>query len=282
MEIHNYRFVCKLFVLGFVCSIHILVAQIEPDSLSKDSVPVSRSAENKDLPPDTINSKRYSTENSHKFDILFTRGFLVTTNQPSQDTVPINAARSGSNVLSMGFNIPLTYRYSIDIQPGVAFFRLYFEQKDSKRFPTDSTGYISQKLRASYLELPICFRVNLGFMEKNQKRVPITFIQVGGSAGLRLGSSYKFRFKDANNVEQTIKYPFVEGLEPLRYTVFGRVVYKGIGLNIMYRLSQVFRSNLGYGHSRNDIQYLAPRIDENSSRFYPRLADLEFGITIVI
>jgi hypothetical protein len=263
---------CTLFCF----SVSVLCAQQEEDKVQTDR------ERDKETQLEKITRTPFSTQNNQRFDFLFTRGFLINTNASDMDSVPVNAARSGTNTLAMGFNFPISPRVSIDVQPGIAFFRLYFEQRDEKRFPTDSGGYEYQKMRASYLELPVCIRINVGFTEKNEKRVPVSFIQLGGSAGLRVGSSYKFRFRDANEVQQTLKYHFVEGLEPLRYTVFGRFVYKSIGLNIMYRFNDIFTTKQGYGFTRNDITYRAPRTDPNSTRLFPKMSDIEFGITIMI
>lgn len=223
----------------------------------------------------------FSTQNSQRFDILFTRGFLIAPQNGSADSIPVNAARSGTNVLALGFNIPLSFRYSIDIQPGMAFFRMYFYQKEGKTFP-DTLKYEFQKLRISYFELPICFRINLSFSEKNNKKIPVSFFQIGGSAGLRLGSSYKYRQRDVNDVITSSKHHFVEGVEPLRYTVFTRFVYKSLGINLMYRLSPVFDTSQGYSYSRNGVQYAVPRTDNSSSLRYPKMGDIEFGLTIII
>jgi hypothetical protein len=265
-----------IFLFLYICfgAYSALIAQLQDTT--------SQTQRNRETQLEKITRTPFSTQNNQRFDFLFTRGFLINTDASEFDSVPVNAARSGTNTLAMGFNLPLSYRFSIDVQPGIAFFRLYFEQRAEKRFPTDSAGYDYQKMRASYLELPVCLRINVGFSDKNGKRVPSSFIQLGGSAGFRVGSSYKFRFRDENDVLQTLKYHAVEGLEPLRYTAFGRFVYKSIGLNIMYRFNEVFTTNKGFGYTRNNITYVAPRTDPNSNRLFPKMSDIEFGITIML
>lgn len=223
----------------------------------------------------------FSTQNNQRFDILFTRGFLITSQDAAFDSVPINAARSGTNVLALGFNIPLSYRFSLDIQPGLAFFRLYFFQRAGKLFP-DSLRHESQKLRVSYLEMPICFRTNLSFTEKDGKKIPVAFLQIGASAGLRMGSSYKMKSRDINNSLVTSKHHFVEGLDPLRYTCFLRLVYKSLGINVMYRLNEVFQSNRTYSYSRNGVSYAVPKSDPAGFARFPRIGEFEFGLTLVL
>jgi hypothetical protein len=223
----------------------------------------------------------FSTQNNQRFDILFTRGFLITRQDAAFDSVPVNAARSGTNVLSLGFNLPLSYRYSIDLQPGIAFFRMYFFQRQGKTFP-DTLLHESQKLRVSYLEMPVCFRTNLSFTEKDGKKKPVAFIQVGGSAGLRLGSSYKMETRDANNVLTTTKHHFVEGLIPLRYTGFVRLVYKSLGINVMYRFNEVFDSSRSYSYVRNGVTYAIPKSDPAGGYRYPHIGEFEFGLTLVL
>lgn len=259
--------------LGWFSAIPMASAQQEKNPQS--------SGTDKETQFEKITRTPFSTQNNQRFDILFTRGFLITRQDAAFDSVPLNAARSGTNVLSLGFNLPLSYRYSIDFQPGVAFFRLYFFQRSGKTFP-DTILHESQKLRVSYLEFPMCFRTNLTFTEKDGKKKPVAFFQIGGSAGLRLGSSYKMETRDANNVLTTGKYHFVEGLIPLRYTGFVRLVYKSLGINVMYRFNEVFDSSKSYGYSRNGINYNVPKSDPVSGYKYPRIGEFEFGLTLVL
>jgi hypothetical protein len=237
--------------------------------------------QNKETQFEKITRTPFSTQNSQRFDILFTRGFLITRQDAAFDSVPINAARSGTNVLAMGFNIPLSYRFSVDIQPGIAFFRLYFFQRAEKTFP-DTIQHESQKLRVSYLELPICFRTNLSFIEKDGKKIPVAFIQAGVSAGLRMGSSYKMKTRDQNNVLVTSKLHFIEGLDPLRYAGFLRLVYKSLGINVLYRFNDVFLSGRTYSYDRNGVSYPVPKSDPAGSARYPKIGEFEFGITLVL
>lgn len=223
----------------------------------------------------------FSTQNNQRFDILFTRGFLITRQDAAYDSVPVNAARSGTNVLALGFNIPLSYRFSVDIQPGVAFFRLYFFQRSGKLFP-DTLIHESQKLRVSYLEMPVCFRTNLSFTEKDGKKIPVAFLQIGASAGIRMGSSYKMKSRDINNSLVTTKHHFVEGLDPLRYTCFLRLVYKSLGINVLYRLNEVFESERNYSYNRNGVSYAVPKSDPTGSAKFPGIGEFEFGLTIVL
>lgn len=237
--------------------------------------------EEKETQFEKITRTPFSTQNNQRFDILFTRGFLITRQDAAFDSVPVNAARSGTNVLALGFNIPLSYRFSVDIQPGIAFFRLYFFQREGKLFP-DTILHESQKLRVSYLEMPVCIRTNLSFTEKDGKKIPVAFLQVGASAGLRMGSSYKTQTRDLNNVLTTSKYHFVEGLDPLRYTGFLRLVYKSLGINVLYRFNDVFLQGRTYSYSRNGVNYPVPRNDPASGKTYPRLGEFEFGLTVVL
>lgn len=271
----------SLFSLFIPWSLLILVICISNPILAQQEEEKPGEKQGKSTQFEKITRTPFSTQNNQRFDILFTRGFLITRQDAAFDSVPINAARSGTNVLAMGFNIPLSYRFSVDVQPGVAFFRLYFFQRAGKTFP-DTVNHESQKLRISYFELPICFRTNLSFTEKEGKKIPVAFIQAGVSAGLRIGSSYKMKTRDENNILVTSKHHFIEGLDPLRYTGFLRLVYKSLGINVLYRFNDVFLSGRTYSYDRNGVSYSVPKSNPSGSALYPKIGEFEFGLTLML
>ncbi len=213
-----------------------------------------------------------------RFDILLSRGFLLSEG-PDAATAPINSARSGTSHLSLGFNLVLSHRLSIDLEPGFSFFRIYFSDGGEKRFPvSDSAGFSKEKLRIAYLDLPVCLRMNIAYEDEV---TPIAFIQAGVGIGRRIGSSYKFTTNDTKGNEYAMKSYKAEGLELYRLYALGRLIYKRIGVQVTYRFSDIFQQNLKT-NSVSTGNIPVPRTTNVGGVGYPRFANWEFGFSIII
>jgi hypothetical protein len=88
--------------------------------------------------------------------------------------------------------------------------------------------------------------------------------------------------RDQNNILVTSKHHFIEGLDPLRYAGFLRLVYKSLGINVLYRFNDVFLSGRTYSYDRNGVSYSVPRSDPSGSARYPKIGEFEFGITLML
>lgn len=232
-----------------------------------------------EIPPDTETEKKaedkrasFAVRFNEKFDLVFARTFLFSSQMP--DSVPVNSSRSGSTILGFGFNFTLNRRISIELQPGFNFHKLFFQQKDSKTFPTDSSA-VEEKLRMVAFELPIGVRYTFARDNKNLDE-KIASVEFGGFIGYTIGSSYKFSLKDQSGKAYFAKQRSVDGINSIRYGVYTSLVYKWFGIQWRYRLSDYFKS----GNYTTGTLFPNGVADEGG-KVYPPVAPMELGFLVL-
>lgn len=201
-------------------------------------VGVCRAQLDSDFDADT--SQQYTDLNARageRFDIVFGRSFLVTGSAP--DSAPIRN-QSGSVFIGFSYNLLVGKRLSFRAVPGVNFFRAVYGQTDAKTFPSPAADTtVIEKLRNTYLELPVGVGLALGRDEKGRLR---TLIEGGLSAGVRLASTYRGRVDLPGGNSQSVKLDQLTGFESFRATAWGRFTYRFLGLWVVYRLTDFFNS----------------------------------------
>ncbi|MFT6844319.1 MAG: hypothetical protein ACJAUV_000493 [Flavobacteriales bacterium] len=128
---------------------------------------------------------------------------------------------------------------------GLSYNGYFFENNinigtdnDTTLFSRDTvTTYDKFKLRATYLQIPIMFRIR--FHQPKKKGVDLAF---GVLAGYRIGSRIKTKYsKDGDNKKDKIIDDF--NFSPFKADLTARIGYKDIGLVFNYSLTPLFEKN---------------------------------------
>lgn len=203
-----------------------------------------------------------------KFDFYFNRGFLASPS--GVDSVPY-AFTSGTVNLGMSFNLVLNRKITLKLQPGVAWFRMNFDQTQGKRFPSDSANtYSMERMRSTYVELPVT--VAYTWLRNENDRL-IAYVEAGASVGYLIETMYKFRQPTGQpGQEFTGKIEGIPNYAQWRYGLHARIVYKFLGFTVFYRLSDVFQKNATYGRD----------VSLPGTRAYPQIGRFEIGLYAVL
>lgn len=173
---------------------------------------------------------------TEKFDLLLNWGFLLSGNMP--DTVPVRTSASGTRFVGLSFNYLLSEKVIFKLQPGFSFFKVTFDQKSSKTFPSDADSANREKLRAEYFEVGAAFAYVI--QADTAKGKIVSSFEAGAVGGRLIGSSYKLtRTEDGQTVK--IKIPGVDDINPWRAGLFAKLTYRFVGIWAFYRLTPLFR-----------------------------------------
>lgn len=203
--------------------------------------------------PDT--NWRKQANSGERFDLVFERGFLIPTNQP--DSVPLSIARSGSYFIGASINLLFAERWRLRIQPGVSIFKMTFQQSAGKTYPTPADSLSEEKIRNSYIELPIGVAYVLN---RDEQFRTVSFLELGIRPGVFLASSYKWTTQ-LNGEQAKVKLPLNDDFNWFRLGAYAKVTYRFLGFYTYYRFSELFQQ---------DIE--SP----------PAVSGLEFGICVQI
>jgi len=215
---------------------------------------------------------RVPVAGSEKVDLILSRTFLVE----SPDGVSLNQGRSGTYSIGIGYGIPLGKAVEIKLEPRLTWQKLVFTDKDTtgKYFPSPTAGpdYIFEKMRMSYIEVPLGLKLKLARNIEDKYKF---LIEAGFSFGFNVGSTFKSRFEiDTNNNGNndgliTSKVTNIPEVAELRYGPFGRIGTNWISLYGFYRMSNIF----------NEGQLFQTT---TGLRAYPQFSNLELGLSIRI
>ncbi len=204
-----------------------------------------------------------------RFDIVFNTGYLL--GGASADSAPTNGL-SGTTFLGFSFNWVVNRRFALKAQPGVAFYKLNFDQTPAKRFPTPpDSGVTSEKLRAFYIEVPLGVAIAIKRDEQDRLR---TWAELGATVGYRFDSSLKLAGTDANGDAFKLRTDGIRGFARWRVGLYGKVAYKLFGFWAFYRLTDVFEPGAGYDPVQG-VRRAGPARFVEPPRF-------EFGVTLVL
>lgn len=218
--------------------------------------------------PDTARTG-WTVRPGEKFDLVFHTGYLLGTGS-LPDSVPANAL-SGSIFVGLSFNWVLNSRIALKVQPGVAFYKLNFSQSSAKTFPTRDSTYTTEKLRAFYIEVPVGVAFALSRDEGARLRA---WAEVGASVGYRFETSLKVAGTDANGASYKLRTDDIAGFARWRVGLYGKLMYKFIGLHGYYRLTDVFEPGAGYDPAQG--------VRRSGSARFPEPPRFELGISIAL
>ena len=173
---------------------------------------------------------------TEKFDLVWNKGFLVTTNMP--DSIPLKTVTSGTNFIGVSLNYQLAKRFMCYIQPGFSFFKMNFDQTRAKTYPTPADSQSTEKILVDYFEMPI--GVALVLQRDEERGRNLALWEIGGSFGYLIGSSYK-TVRSANGRRIKSKINAIPDLEPFRIGVYSKLTYRFVGIWAYYRLNEVFK-----------------------------------------
>jgi hypothetical protein len=187
---------------------------------------------------------------TEKFDIIFNKGFEIFT--PNIDTgggqfesLPINNIGSGTNFIGLSFNWILARRWALKIQPGIAFYNIAFNKNfniaETQEFIKEDIMRI--KFSSQYLEVPI----GLGYaLYRDNKKKLISYMELGASLGIKVGSGINIAFSKINNISQPeIRVGGIPEINLFRAGAYTKLVYRIFGIWAFYKFTDYFQESRG-------------------------------------
>jgi hypothetical protein len=187
---------------------------------------------------------------TEKFDIVFNKSFEIFS--PTIDTgggrfesLPINNIGSGANFIGLSFNWILAKRSALKIKPGIAFYSIVFNKSfniaETQEFIKEDILRI--KFSSQYLEMP----VGLGYaLYRDDKKKLISYLELGLSLGIKLGSGINIAFSKINNIPQPeLRVGGIPEINPFRAGVYAQAVYRIFGIWAFYKFTDYFQESRG-------------------------------------
>ena len=256
----NMNFLRFLLLLGLSCCLLSSDLMAQPGDDDEETSEIQKKTD-----PNLLTKDSLEIILTDRFDLVFNRGFLFNSGMP--DSVPINPATSGTTFIGLSFNLLFNKKFAIHFQPGVAFFKINYLQKNNKTFPSSGdTLYAYERQRMYYVEMPVGFRWN--FLRDTTKGRIQSFVEVGASFGYLIGSSYKVRL-DYQGQTAILKIPDIPNVNTIRAGIFTKLNYRYFGFWAFYRLTDVFVKS---------ATYTTPNGGQGK---YPTISPIELGISVV-
>jgi hypothetical protein len=218
--------------------------------------------------PDTLEKEPVNYD--QRFDFIFNKGFLVTGATP--DSATISSAGSGTYFLGCSFNFLLNRYLSLRLEPGISIFKLVYVTAADQRFPPIPDPMLSRdqikesKFRFTYAETAAGVGLNIN---RDLKERVTTYAELGFSAGVLLDGIHKIVADRPSAKSIVLKFQEDANPATFRFGLYGKILYRWVGLWAFYRLTNLFKQNATY-------------LIENDGGIgkFPKIPAFELGICI--
>ncbi|MEO1451586.1 MAG: outer membrane beta-barrel protein, partial [Bacteroidota bacterium] len=154
--------------------------------VNQDSIPT----------PESL-SENLNTDPPGRFNLVFTRGFMLAGSAP--DSVPLNGNASGTYRIGGGIKFPLGKKNIVGLRltPAISWTHVQYNQTEAKTFPSigDSANFSVEKHTMNFADLALSVYINLSRDEDNDRRF---FVELGGYGSFLIAANYKTRYTNAN------------------------------------------------------------------------------------
>lgn len=198
------------------------------------------------------------------FQFLIQRGILLPLPE-EQAAAPLDNSASGTLLIGGSVKLNLIRNVvGLRVASGVSWYKLNYSQETGKLFPTDSSGFLVEKHRFTYLSGMGGLYFNITKDEDGDAKL---FLEAGFMGDYKLNSTYKVKTREGGQVSKN-KVEDLPNITQWRYGAYGRLGYKRWALVGSYIFSDTFTKLLPNGKTAElESLEFPPRLELGLSFF---------------